>query len=248
MMLKNKLAIITGSNRGIGKTIVKIFAENGSDIIACVRTQSDDFSNYIINLQQFTNVKIEIISFDFENYDEVKEAVKKIVSYKREVDILVNNAGVANGNIFQMTPISELEKTLKINFISQVLFTQGVSRLMSRAKKGSIINISSISGIINEPGTLSYGSSKAALIFATKIMATELGKDNIRVNSVAPSLTRTDMYEQMDEKARYKMIESSALKRVCKPEEVANVVMFLASDLSSFVSGQTVRVDGCYTN
>jgi 3-oxoacyl-[acyl-carrier protein] reductase len=119
---------------------------------------------------------------------------------------------------------------------------------MSRAKKGSIINISSISGIINEPGTLSYGSSKAALIFATKIMATELGKDNIRVNSVAPSLTRTDMYEQMDEKARYKMIESSALKRVCKPEEVANVVMFLASDLSSFVSGQTVRVDGCYTN
>ena len=247
-MLKNKLSVITGCNRGIGKAIVEKFAENGSDIIVCIRNPSDIFSKFINDLQKKTNVKIEIITFDFENYDAVKEAVKKIISFKRDIDILINNAGIANGYIFQMTPIAELEKTLKINFTSQILFTQGISRLMSRSKKGSIVNISSISGIINEPGTLSYGSSKAALIFATKTMATELGKDNIRVNSVAPSLTRTDMYEQMDEKARCKMLESSALKRVCEPEEVANVVMFLASDLSSFVSGQTVRVDGCFNN
>lgn len=247
-MLKNKLSIITGCNRGIGKAILQNFAENDSDIIACIRNPSESFSKFIKDLQERTNVKIEIFAFDFENYDEVKEAIKKIASLKRQIDILVNNAGVANGSIFQMTPISELEKTLKINFTSQVLFTQGISRLMSKSKKGSIINISSISGITGEPGTLSYGSSKAAMIFATKTMASELGKDNIRVNSVAPSLTRTDMYDQMDEKARSKMIQSSALNRICEPEEVANVVLFLASDLSTFVSGQTIRVDGCYTN
>ena len=118
---------------------------------------------------------------------------------------------------------------------------------MSRFKTGSIINIASTAGIIGAAGTTSYGSSKAALIFATKTMATELGVMNIRVNALAPSLTKTDMFDQMEEKARKKLIESTALKRPAEVVEVANVALFLASDLSSFITGQVIRADGGFT-
>ena len=132
----------------------------------------------------------------------------------------------------------------KSHFFSQILFTQGISRYMSRYKKGSIINIGSIAGLRGDAGTTSYGSSKAALMFATKTIATELGAMNIRVNAIAPSLTKTDMVDQTDEKSRKTLIESSALKRPAEAVEVANVALFLASDLSSFVTGQLLRVDG----
>ena len=118
---------------------------------------------------------------------------------------------------------------------------------MSRFKTGSIINIASTAGIIGDAGTTSYGSSKAALIFATKTMATELGVMNIRVNALAPSITKTDMFDQMEEKARKKLIESTALKRPAEVVEVANVALFLASDLSSFITGQVIRADGGIT-
>ena len=146
-----------------------------------------------------------------------------------------------------MTSIKELERLLKVNFTSQILFSQGISRYMSRFNSGSIVNIASVSGMIGEAGTLSYGSSKAALIFATKTMATELGQYNIRVNAIAPSVTKSDMFYQMDEKARNKLLASSALKRPGEPYEVANVALFLASELSSFITGQVLRVDGGIT-
>ena len=118
---------------------------------------------------------------------------------------------------------------------------------MVRFKSGSIINMGSTAGLFGDVGMLSYGSSKAALIFATKTMATELGQHNIRVNVIAPSVTKTEMYDQMEENARNKLIESSAFKRAAEPIEVANVALFLASDLSTFVNGQTIRVDGGIT-
>jgi len=166
---------------------------------------------------------------------------------KIKIDILVNNAGFASGAYFQMTPIVDLERMMKINFTSQIQFTQGISRYMARFKSGSIINIGSTAGIFGDSGMLSYGSSKAALIFATKTMASELGQYNIRVNVVAPSVTKTEMYDQMEENARIKLINSSAFKRAAEPLEVANVVLFLASNLSTFVNGQTIRVDGGIT-
>jgi 3-oxoacyl-[acyl-carrier protein] reductase len=147
-----------------------------------------------------------------------------------------------------MTSIADLERMLRINFTSQILFTQGVSRYMSRFKSGSIINMGSTAGLLGDAGMISYGSSKAALMFATKTMATELGPYNIRVNVIAPSVTKTEMFDQMDENARNKLIESSAFKRAAEPLEVANVALFLASDLSSFVNGQVIRVDGGITS
>ena len=244
MLLQSKTAIITGCNRGIGKAILETFAENGADIFACVRKESDEFTEIKDKLEDKTGVTITPVFFDFAESEQVKAGIKTIISSNKPIDVLVNNAGVAAGSIFQMTAIQNLKKVFEINFFSQILFTQGISRYMSRSKKGSIINIASTAGLLGDAGTTSYGSSKAALMFATKTMATELGAFNIRVNAIAPSITRTDMFDQMDEKARNILIESSALKRPAEAVEIANVVLFMASDLSSFITGQILRVDG----
>jgi len=247
MLLKKKTAIITGCNRGIGKVTMEVFAENGTDIIACARNKSDKFTDIMIELAQKTGINITPVYFDFSDIEQVKAGIKTIIACKKQIDILVNNAGVATGSFFQMTSLQDLKETFEINFFSQILFSQGISRYMSRFKTGSIINIASTAGLIGNAGTTSYGSSKAALMFATKTMATELGVVNIRVNAIAPSITQTDMFDQMNEKARNKIIESSALKRPADPMEIANVALFLASDLSSFITGQVLRVDGGLT-
>ena len=247
MLLQNKTAIITGSNRGIGKAVLETFAENGADIFACVRKESDEFSNVTARLSEKTGVSITPVYFDLAESEQVKSGIKSILSSKKQIDILVNNAGVASGSFFQMTSLKDLKQVFEINFFSQVLFTQGISRYMTRFKTGSIINIASTAGLIGDAGMTSYGSSKAALMFATKTMATELGEKNIRVNAIAPSITKTDMFDQMEEKARSKLINASALKRPAEAVEVANVALFLASDLSSYVTGQVLRVDGGLT-
>jgi 3-oxoacyl-[acyl-carrier protein] reductase len=248
MLLKNNTAIITGCNKGIGKVILETFAENGANIIACIRKETIEFNDYIESIKNKFSISITPIYFDLENSDEIKTAILKIISLKIKIDILVNNAGFASGAYFQMTPIADLERMMKINFTSQVQFTQGISRYMARFNSGSIINIGSTAGLFGEVGMLSYGSSKAALIFATKTMASELGQYNIRVNVIAPSVTKTEMFDQMEVNARTKLINSSAFKRAAEPAEVANVALFLASDLSTFVNGQTIRVDGGITS
>ena len=247
MLLQQKTAIITGCNRGIGKAVLEIFSENGADIFACVRKESDEFSDATARLAEKAGVSITPVYFDFAESEQVKAGIKTIISSKKQIDILVNNAGVASGSFFHMTSLQDLKQVFEINFFSQIPFTQGISRYMSRFKAGSIINIASTAGLIGDAGMTSYGSSKAALMLATKTMATELGVMNIRVNAIAPSITKTDMFDQMEEKARDKLIESSALKRPAEAAEVANVALFLASDLSSFITGQVLRVDGGLT-
>jgi 3-oxoacyl-[acyl-carrier protein] reductase len=160
------------------------------------------------------------------------------------VDVLVNNAGTASGGLFQMTPISEIRRVLEVNFFGQILLTQGLSRLMTRHRAGSIINIASTAADIADSGTLAYGASKAALARAARSLATELGTFGVRVNAISPGVTRTDMFDQMAPEARERLINSSALKRAAEPADIANVALFLASELSSFVTGQVLRVDG----
>ncbi|MEO8173148.1 MAG: SDR family oxidoreductase, partial [Sediminibacterium sp.] len=156
----------------------------------------------------------------------------------------VNNAGVAHGGFFHMTPMHKIREVFEINFFSQVLVTQYITKIMLKQKSGSIINLSSIAGIDAHPGYIAYGSSKAALIYATKNMAKELASSNIRVNAVAPGLTETEMANQMEAKARENMIKHSAMNRLATPQEIANTVLFLASSQSEFITGQVIRVDG----
>ena len=246
-LLNGKLAVVTGANRGIGRSITETFAENRCDIFACMREVTLETKKWLKNLENKFNIVITPIELDLSDEDSIKNSIKQIFSISKRIDILVNNAGIASGGLFQMTPISELRKVFEINLFSQILFTQGIAKIMIRNKSGSIINLSSSAAFIADPGTLSYGSSKSALIRATESMAMELGTLNIRVNAIAPGVTKTDMFDQMSKDARDKLINSSALKRSAEPKDIANVALFLASELSSFVTGQVIRADGGIT-
>ncbi|MDR6421061.1 SDR family NAD(P)-dependent oxidoreductase [Paraburkholderia phenoliruptrix] len=244
MLLKNKLAVITGANRGIGRAITETFAAHGANVIACMREINDERQSWLTSLADQHGMTAQAVSLDLADEASVKTAVRQIASLAPRIDILVNNAGVASGAIFQMTSMTELRRLFEINFFSQILLTQGLARAMARHKTGSIINIASTAAMVADAGTLAYGSSKAAFARATQSMATELGASGIRVNAIAPGVTRTDMYDQMTEAAREKLIASSAMKRAVEPQDVANMALFLASDLSTVVTGQILRVDG----
>lgn len=244
MLLKDKLAVITGANRGIGRAITETFAAQGANVVACMREVNDERRQWLAALADRHGVTAHAVSVDLADEASVKSAVRELMTLAPRIDVLVNNAGVASGAIFQMTSMTELRRLFEVNFFSQILLTQGIARAMARHKAGSIINIASTAAMVADPGTLAYGSSKAAFARATQSMATELGASGIRVNAIAPGVTRTDMYEQMSEAAREKLIASSAMKRAVEPQDVANMALFLASDLSTVVTGQIMRVDG----
>ena len=245
MLLKNKNTVITGCNRGIGKEIVRVFAENGANIWACVRKESGTFSKYINNLEQKHSVSINPVYFDLSDEEQIKTGVKTIKETKEPVDILVNNAGAIFTALFQMTSMKKLKEMFEINYFSQMLLTQYISRIMMRQKSGSIINISSSAALEGNEGRTAYASAKAAMITSTKVLAKELAPYNIRVNAVAPGLTQTEMMESSTpEVALKETLNRICMKRVGQPEEIANSVLFLASDLSSYITSQTLRVDG----
>jgi len=244
MLLRDKIAIVTGANRGIGRSITELFAEHGCSVYACVRENRPETQQWMGMLASQHGVFVKPVLLDLADESSTKNVVRDVMAGSGRVDVLVNNAGIASGSLFQMTSSAELRKLFDVNFFNQVLLAQGVARLMSRNKSGSIINITSTAAFIPDSGTLAYGASKAAFGRATQSMATELAPMNIRVNAIAPSVTRTDMYEQMSVAARDKLINSSAMKRAADPRDIANVALFLASELSTFMTGQTLRVDG----
>jgi len=245
LLLKNKNTVITGCNRGIGKEIVRVFAENGANIWACVRRESGTFSKYINNLEQKHSVSINPVYFDLSDEEQIKTGVKTIKETKEPVDILVNNAGAIFTALFQMTSMQKLKEMFEINYFSQMLLTQYISRIMMRQKSGSIINISSSAALEGNEGRTGYASAKAAMITSTKVLAKELAPYNIRVNAVAPGLTQTEMMESSTpEDALKETLNRICMKRVGQPEEIANSVLFLASDLSSYMTNQVLRVDG----
>ena len=245
MLLDNKTAVLTGSNRGIGKKILEVFSMNGAKVFACVRENNDSFKSYVDQLEKKTKNQIITIKLDLSNEEEIKNAANEIVSSKIPIDILINNAGIIHNSIFQMTSINKFKEIFDINFFSQALFTQYILKSMVKNKKGSIVNISSTSGIDGNAGRSAYSASKAALISQSKALSRELGIHNIRVNTIAPGLTDTDMMNNNTSKEIIEdMLRRVSLQRIAKPEEIANVVLFLSSDLSTYLTGQTIRVDG----
>ncbi|MBP3889428.1 MAG: SDR family oxidoreductase [Cellulosilyticum sp.] len=244
-MLKDKNAIITGANRGIGKKTLEVFAAQGANIWACARKSNEEFEEYIAELSKTYDVIIEPIYFDLSDDEEIKKAMKQIIDTKKDIHILVNNAGiVAESKLFQMTTIEEMKRVFDINFFAPMLISQYISKKMLRQKQGSIINMSSIAAIDGEPAQLEYVSSKAALIGATKKLAIELGKYGIRVNAVAPGATDTDMGGKIKQEVLEQTLNKTVMKRMATTEEIANTILFLASDLSSYITGQVIRVDG----
>lgn len=243
-LLKGKTAVITGCNRGIGRAILETFAANGAHAFACVRQETANILQTARELSDQYSVEIIPVYFDLADDNQIKAGIKEVTSYKKNIDILVNNAGVAHGGLLQMTSIKTIRGVFEINYFSQLLMIQLISKLMIRQKSGSIINIASVAGIDGDAGYCAYGASKSALIFATKSLSKELAQYHIRVNGIAPGLCETDMTFLMESKARDSMISDCAMGRLGKPREIAEAVLFLASDLSSFITGQIIRVDG----
>ena len=245
MLLKNKTAVVTGCNRGIGKKILEVFSANGATVFACVRRKDDQFQNYIEVLKKKFNNEIIPIEFDLGDENQVKESANNILSQKRPIDILVNNAATIHTAIFQMTSIKKLREIFEIDFFSQTIFTQYIIKSMIKKKGGSILYISSSSALDGNEGRSAYSSAKAAIIAQAKVLSRELGIYNIRVNALAPGLTDTDMMKDNTPEEKINEINSkTSLKRVAKPEEIANAALLLSSDLSSYITGQTIRVDG----
>tara|TARA_B100001057_G_scaffold467045_1_gene524778 strand:- start:4367 stop:5110 length:744 start_codon:yes stop_codon:yes gene_type:complete len=245
MLLKNKTAIITGCNKGIGKEILKIFSENGAKVFACVRVIDEKFTAEITKLKNKNNSEIIPISFDLLNEDQIKDAAKKILSLSEKIDILVNNAGAIETALFQMTSSKKLKEIFEVNFFSQITLTQFILKSMIKNKSGSIINISSISGLDANVGRSAYSASKSALISQSKVLSREVGGYNVRVNCIAPGLVNTDMLNKnTSSEIIEKMIQNISLRRIANPIDIANVVLFLSSDLSKYITGQVIRVDG----
>jgi 3-oxoacyl-[acyl-carrier protein] reductase len=244
MILEGKNAVITGCNRGIGKAILTTFVENGANVWACVRQPSDQFESYIKELSMKCRVEIWPVYFDLKDVEQVKLAVRTILSIKKPVHILVNNAGINHTALFQMCTIEKMMEVFHINFYSPMILTQYIIKLMLRSRNGSIINIASSTGIDGDAGRSIYGASKAAMICATKVMSTEFGESGIRVNAIAPGITQTDMLGSLTETVVKNTVQQTHLKRVGDPYEIAKAALFLASDMSSYVTGQILRVDG----
>lgn len=245
MLLEGKNAVITGCNRGIGKSILETFVREGANVWALVRKESPEFTAFAQQLEHDCGGWIHPIYADLTDEKAVQEAVRHIRADKESVDILVNNAGIIGENyLFQMTPMVEMRKVLEVNFFAVMQLTQLISRLMVKKKRGSIVNLASVAALRGQPGQLEYAASKGAIIAATKKLALELGASGIRVNAVAPGVIETEMGQAMTAELREQELSQTVLGRSGKPEEVARAVAFLASDYASYITKQVLVIDG----
>lgn len=245
MLLKDKNVILTGCAGGIGKASLEVLAKNGANIWACVRKPSEDFSGFVESIQLKYDVEIMPLYFDFQDENQMKAAVKEVRASKKNVDGLVNNAGITYNALFQMTTAANLREVFEVNFFSQFIFTQYIVKFMTRQKSGVIVNIASSAALDGNAGRSAYGASKAAVLCMSKAMAEELAEYNIRVNTIAPGITETNMVgASMTEEVVEETVQQTKLKRSGQPSEIAEAIVFLLSDLSSYVTGQTLRVDG----
>lgn len=244
-MLQGKNAIITGARSGIGLATLQLFAKNGCNCWAVIHRDDEVFLNKIHQLEKDCRVWIKPIHMELDNSDSIKEGIKEIVKEKLSIDILVNAAGIVSPNrLFSMTKMEDIRKVMEVNFFSIIELTQLVCRSMMRQRSGSIVNIASIAAWGEDTSQMEYAASKAALVIATKKLARELGSAGIRVNAVAPGLTQTKMLDVLEDGADAQIKKGLGLHRFGTSEEVAEVCLFLASDKSSYVTGETIKVDG----
>ena len=242
--LENKRVFITGGGSGIGASIVEHFCEQGSEVYF-IDINEDESKKLIEDIKNKNYSLPTFIKCDLLNIKELQKTIADIISNKGPIDILINNAAIIHTAIFQMTSIKKLKEVFETNFFGQSNFTQYILKSMVKNKKGSIINISSSSALDGNEGRSAYSASKNALIAQTKVLSRELGSNNIRVNVIAPGLTNTDMMKKnTPQKVVDDVLSKVSLKRVADPEEIANVALLISSDLSSYITGQVIRVDG----
>lgn len=244
MLLAGKTAVITGCLQGIGRAAMEVFAQNGANVFACCQYETEEFTRYIKELSEENQVKIIPIYFDLMNDTSIKQGARDIQKEKLPIHILVNVAGMTQDALFHMITLEQMKTVFQVNYFSQILFSQYITKLMLKNREGSVINISSISALDGNPGQVVYASSKAAILAATKTMSAELAPKGIRVNAIAPGVIDTSMTAIVPKEVLEGHLNKSNMKRMGMPIEAANAILYLASDLSSFVTGQIIRVDG----
>lgn len=242
-LLENKVAIITGGSRGIGAGIVKKFAEQGADVAFTYRS-SEEEANKIVAEAAAHGTKVQAFQSDASSLEQTTQLIADVLKVFGKIDILVNNAGITRDNLLMRMSEDNWDDVMNNNLKSVFNFTKGVMRPMLKARGGSIINISSIVGLKGNGGQANYAASKAGVIGFTKSVAQEVGSRNIRCNAIAPGFIETDMTGILDEKIKEQMIQATALKRFGSTEEIANISLFLASDLSSYITGETLNCSG----
>jgi len=244
MNLENMNALVTGASRGIGASIVEVLARNNCNVIINYNNSEKEAYQLEEYIKNKYNVKVLTIKADVSNENDVKNMIEKIISEFGKLDILVNNAGIAIDTLFEDKTKENFQKILDVNLIGTFLVSKYASKYMLEQKHGKIINISSTNGIDTfYPMSLDYDASKAGVISLTKNFAKELAP-YINVNAVAPGWVNTDMNKELDEEFIEEEINKIFMKRFAEPEEIANVVLFLASPLSSYITGEVIRVDG----
>ena len=242
-LLKGKTAIITGASRGIGKGIAKVFALNGANVAFTFSKSIElakEFEKELISL----GVKAVAYQSDAANYSDSIELIEKINIDFDSIDILVNNAGITRDNLLMRMQEEDFNEVIKVNLNSVFNMTKAVQKIMLKQRSGSIINISSVVGVKGNAGQSNYAASKAGIIGFSKSIALELGSRNIRCNVIAPGFIETEMTEKLDEKIIDNWRNSIPLKRGGTPVDVANACVWLASDMSSYVTGQVLNIDG----
>lgn len=244
MLLEGKNAVITGCLRGIGKAALEAYARNGANVWACCQIHDDEFEAYAKSLAEETKVWITPVYFDLSDTEQIRASMKEIIKCKQKVDVLVNVAGMTYNALFQMMTMDKMKEVFEIDFFSQMIISQYIAKVMIRQKSGSIINIASIAGLDGNYGQLAYSAAKAALIGATKTLSLELAEHNIRVNAIAPGVIRTEMTAALPKDKFDVLVSKSKLGRPGETKEVSDVLVFLGSELSSYMTGQIIRVDG----
>jgi 3-oxoacyl-[acyl-carrier protein] reductase len=243
MQLQNKVALVTGGTRGIGKAIVLALAEAGADVAFTYRN-SKDSADVIVTVLRAKGRRATGFQSDAADFTQANDIVQKVIQEFGRIDILVNNAGITKDGLLMRMSESDWDAVIDTNLKSVFSFTKAVCRPMMGQQAGKIITISSVVGIIGNAGQANYVASKAGVIGFTKSVAKELASRNIQANVVAPGFVETDMTEKLNEKQKEAILAMIPLKRIAKPQEIAGVVRFLASSDADYITGQVFCVDG----
>jgi 3-oxoacyl-[acyl-carrier protein] reductase len=242
-LLEGKTAIVTGASRGIGRGIAQVFAQQGANV-AFTYSSSVEAANELEKELTALGVKAKGYKSNAASFDEAQKLADDVVSEFGSIDILVNNAGITKDNLLMRISEEDFDTVIEVNLKSVFNMTKAVQKTMLKQRKGSIINMSSVVGVKGNAGQTNYAASKAGIIGFSKSVALELGSRNIRSNVIAPGFIETEMTAKLDENVVKSWRDGIPLKRGGTPEDVANACVFLASDMSAYITGQTLNVDG----
>lgn len=242
-LLDGKTAIITGASRGIGKGIATIFAQQGANVAFTYSSSSEAAKELEAELQSH-GVQVKAYQSNAADFEAAQQLVSDVLADFGQIDILVNNAGITKDNLLMRMGEADFDQVIEVNLKSVFNMTKAVQRTMLKQRQGSIINMSSVVGVKGNAGQTNYAASKAGIIGFSKSVALELGSRNIRSNVIAPGFIETEMTAKLDEATVEQWRAGIPLKRGGSPDDIANACVFLASDLSAYITGQTLHVDG----